>query len=465
VFWGLINTPFCVVKVLVLPISCREHLYSIYIFKELVYSRNSVLASCNFTSLYTVFNLAVVTMRMKPIPLAAYCKDFVPPVTGIGGRMAPVANTYDSSGNFAGRPRQGSLSKKRRIDEIDNIFDLSVPYPPQVFPEKPHLDLGEIKTLLVAATAAGEEVAPILDGPDIDPKIKAFGNLGMALLGLVAKIVENGIMPIAGGQTATAAAVGVATPKLGPPPPPKTSAGFRELQESLAKADTESILFDANLGNFALGNRNGLNSAFSAGIRQAAIENAEKKGLDPAESVRAMNDALDCVSEMDFVGLKSAKTKSRDPVTKAENSHFTMPIKFKFDDRNTRLHFERTIKAECGLRAVMSLPKPIREEQSLFLQAMRARYPDCAVTARPDIGSLHFIAFMKKATEKRWTRCSESVPIPCGIMLPDYKVRSAIVLPPAVNVQDAEQPMESGSASDSASGHGPDIQSLQPAQS
>jgi hypothetical protein len=390
-------------------------------------------------------------MRMKPIPLAAYCKDFVPPVTGVGGRMAPVANTYDSSGNFDGRPRQGSLSKKRKVGEIDNIFDLSVPYPPPVFPEKPQLDLGEIKTLLVAATAAGEEVAPILNEPETDPKIKAFANLGMALLGLVEKIVENGLVPMAGGQPTTAA--GTTPLKQGPPPPPKVSAGVRELKECLEKADMESILFDANLGNVSLGNRSGLNLAFSTGIRQAAIENAEKKGNDPAESVRAMNDALDCVSEMDFIGLKSAKTKSKNPVTQAENNHFTMPIKFKFEDRNTRLHFERTIKTECGLRAVMSLPKPIREEQSLFLQALRARYPDCAVSARPDIGSLHFIAFKKKATEKRWTRCSESIPIPCGVMLPDYKVRSAIVLPPAVIVQGEESRMDTESqGTDSASG-------------
>jgi hypothetical protein len=37
-------------------------------------------------------------------------------------------------------------------------------------------------------------------------------------------------------------------------------------------------------------------------------------------------------------------------------------------------------------------------------------------------------------TEKKWTRCSESVPIPAGVMLPDYRVRTVITLPPAVVV-------------------------------
>jgi hypothetical protein len=76
-------------------------------------------------------------MRIKPIPLAAYSKDFIPPVTGVGGRPSPVANLYDGSGIFPDRPRAGSLSKKRRIDEIDQVYDLSNQYPPLSVPGRP----------------------------------------------------------------------------------------------------------------------------------------------------------------------------------------------------------------------------------------------------------------------------------------------------------------------------------------
>jgi hypothetical protein len=377
-------------------------------------------------------------MKMKPIPLAAFTKDLIPPVTGLGGTLAPVANSYDTSGNFAARPRNGSLSKKRRIDEIDRVFDLSEPYPPLTPPGKPTLDMGEIKTLLVAATAAGEDIGPMLDSPDLDPKIKAFGNLGMALLGVVSAIIENGLVPLSGGPPRDAEGAG-AFKRAGPPPPPKVATGFRELKESLEKADCESILFDADLGNVTMGNRHGLNAAFSNGIRKAVLETAAAKNLDPAESVRAMNDALECVSEMDFIGLKSERSKNKDPVTNAQKEHFTMPVKLKFEDRNSRLYFEKSIKSHCGLRATMSLPRPIREEQGLFANALRARYPGDAISARPDVASMHFIAFKKGPTEKKWTRCSETIPIPNGIVLPDYKVRTSIILPPAVVVnRDAE---------------------------
>jgi hypothetical protein len=391
-------------------------------------------------------------MGLKPIPLSAYSKDMIPPVTGIGGNLQPVANSYDPTGNFAGRSRAGSASKKRKINEIDRVFDLSEPYPPLTPPAKPQLDLTEIRSLLVAATVAGEEAGKLFEEPELDPKIKTFGNLTLALLGVVSAIVENGLIPLNNGQMGASSGSGVnngggaaAAIESGtgtgsgnrdkyhpPPPPPKQASGIRELVESLDKADTESVLFDANLGNVSIGNRSNLVAAFSGGLRAAAISVAEAKGGDPAEAVRAMNDALDCVSDMDFIGIKSELQKDRAGMDTNKAKYFTMPVKLRFDDRNSRLHFEKSIKTHCGLRAVMSLPKTLREEQALFSKAMRERYPGAIISVRPDRHSLHFVAFRKETTSNRWTKCSESIPIPPGVMLPHYKSRTSITLPPAI---------------------------------
>jgi hypothetical protein len=225
---------------------------------------------------------------------------------------------------------------------------------------------------------------------------------------------------------------------------------MKELREALENADKESVLFDADLGPKPLGNRSGLASALSNGIRNLAIQNAGEKGADPAEAVRAMDDALGCVTEMDFIGIRSEKAKPRDGATNIpEKEYCSMPIRFKFEDRNTRLHFERTVKSNCNLRAVMLLPKPIREEQSAFLRALRDRYPGKIVTARPDPATLHFVAFYKGDKEKRWEKCPESIPIPIGIMLPEYKVRKFILLAPIT-----QEVMDTDTDSLSAAGTG-----------
>jgi hypothetical protein len=151
-----------------------------------------------------------------------------------------------------------------------------------------------------------------------------------------------------------------------------------------------------------------------------------------------MDDALGCVSEMDFVGIRSEKAKPRPgfPHENVVKDYCTMPVKFSFEDRSTRLHFERTIKDCCNLRAVISLPKPIREEQSAFVKALRDRYPGKIVTARPDLPTLRFVAFYKNNGERKWEKCPESIPIPAGIMLPEYQTRKTIELPQQLNTME-----------------------------
>ena len=180
---------------------------------------------------------------------------------------------------------------------------------------------------------------------------------------------------------------------------------MKELQESLERAEKETVLFDANLGLESAANRNTLATALSSGIRAAAVGIATEQERSPDNR----HDAGD-----------------------NRNGNFcTMPIKIKFDEKESRINFERTIKQNCNLRAVMSLPQPIRTEQSAFLKALRKRYPLKIVTVRPDTRSLEFVAFTKSEGDKQWTRCPETLAIPHNILLSDYNPREEIILSPS----------------------------------
>ena len=53
-----------------------------------------------------------------------------------------------------------------------------------------------------------------------------------------------------------------------PPPPPRPEPGKKELIEALNRANTESVLFGANLGDVALAHRGTLNVNFTADLRK-----------------------------------------------------------------------------------------------------------------------------------------------------------------------------------------------------
>jgi hypothetical protein len=188
-----------------------------------------------------------------------------------------------------------------------------------------------------------------------------------------------------------------------------------------------------------LANRKSLAAALSHGIRKSAIEKAKATGADPGEAVRVMDDVLSVVADMDFVGASSQKYVNKRNVSDPKNHTFcTMPIRLRFEDRNARIHFKTAIKSHCDLKAVMSLPRPIREEQAAFQRAVKQRYPDEIVTIRPDIRGASLQAFRKVAGQKGWTKCPEAIELRPGTLLPGYVPRTNFLLDPEVQVMEPD---------------------------
>jgi hypothetical protein len=362
-----------------------------------------------------------------------------------------VANTYDSSGTFQARGRAGSVKRKRSNEEIDVVFDLSEAYPPLTPPQRPKIDIVKVQGLMVAATSAAGVLRPmIVEESEIDPKTLAVAKLSLALCDAFEALVECGIMPLSSNTVSrSSGGGGTGGERMAPVPPPKpvAPAGLKELREGLEKADRESILFDADLGKVTLANRKSLAAAFSAGIRAAAVSNARAANEDPAEAVRVMDDALSVVQDMDFIGASSKPFHGKTETDLRNGTFCTMPIKFKFEDRDSRIHFETSMRKLCTLRASMSLPFAIRKEQAAFQKAIRERYPEEVTTVRVDTLSMSLQAYKKADGEKKWTKCPEKVALPPGILLQGYSPREHFVLPPLINVEagaaQSEAPMES----------------------
>jgi hypothetical protein len=350
---------------------------------------------------------------MKPILLGAY----IPPVTGVGGIPGSVvANSFDVSGNF--RPRVNS--KRMRSDDYphDNRFDLTKDFPPLSFPGKQHLDVASVSSLLVAASEAMPGIREIGEKSD-NAEVKKLAHFSCDLFKLLETIVERVVKPMADAAPLTRGDA-PAGGGSGPATFPKPDHEKRLLRETLLAAEKTSILHDANLGNMQIANKVKLNHAFSAGIREGTLKKAEEDGLDPAEAVRVTDDALSLVKDITFLGQVSKPINNK---YRPGLSHMTMPIKLVFEDRGSRIHFERTLGARCGLRATMSLPRNIRIAQAKFGEAIKDKYADRITMVRTDTEKMRFIAFHKEEGGQRWIPCPEWQEIPPNILSESYAPR------------------------------------------
>ena len=359
-----------------------------------------------------------------PIPIG----QFVPPVTGFNKSFIPVANLFDTSGNF--RQRSVSLAKRRRGpegDALDNVFDLSREFPPLRNPAPPAIDVFKIKNLLVVAANTGDDLKKIVEKGEPGGEVVMMAKSVLALYNCVEGLIEMAVLPLCSGQAWSGLGnSGSATPgrparqAAAPAPPPKPT-GERELREAMERADTESVLYDANLGAAATFNRAKLNANLSAGLKSAAVAKASTENKDVSEAVRVLDDAFSGVVDVDFIGqASSAFTNQRKADDPWNGTYCTMPVKLRFADRDSRIFFENTVRNAAGLKATQSFPKKIREEMKQFVTKIKAENPDLIVMVRPDSRSLRLNAFTKKDGEKAWTRYHESCPIPIGIMLSSH---------------------------------------------
>ena len=345
--------------------------------------------------------------NMKPVPLSAY----IPPVTGVGGNASlVVSNSFDSNGFFPTRPRANSKRRRNENDDYDR-FDITRDFPPLVLPDRQILDVAAVEALMVDAAEMVPAIRAKAEDADEPEDTRSLAKFSLKLFLLLEAVVEKAVRPLSCAPPPMGTGAGRGPPPV--PPKPKPDTQRQELIDALALADRTAILHDANLGSIPIANRQKLCGALSAGIRESALKKAEGAGADPAEAIRIADDALSLVKDMTFLGQVSKKANN---TRRPDLTHMTMPIKLEFDDRSARIHFERTMLAQCNLRASISLPKAVRTAQNKFHDLIREKYPEEITMVRTDTLGLTFKAFHKAEGGPKWLPCMEIENIPLNIL-------------------------------------------------
>jgi len=394
-------------------------------------------------------------MGLKPISASDVIRQFSPRKT-IGNtffsnnrfnnlRASSPADSVRSQSSQGGR----SQSLKRKID--DNVASsyaniaASGGAPPATAQTKSQVYIDEMFSEFARAAslcdAVSENIKSTPEGTD-KSIIAALNNICEALKitnSLQGKLLTNLAMVGPDSQDSSASMTNLGAISKRPrndvpnrsgahpqvrsskPPPAATSAPqvdpiVKKFREAVKEAEKSTLVFNLNMGKVPIMNQQTISSKATAALTEMAASTEGKFGRIPSnESVAAIDDVLSVVTGMSFYG-KATKTY-RNPRDKANSGAFcTVPVKYSFKDKDTRIRAEIVLRDTCKVNCSTPYPVILRDAIRQVVNFVKTDYPDNMVRVNVDLPKLGLrVARKPPGTNQCWKEYKHILPLPTEV--------------------------------------------------
>jgi hypothetical protein len=161
----------------------------------------------------------------------------------------------------------------------------------------------------------------------------------------------------------------------------------KKIRQEIGKAEKTITLFDLDLGQVPIINKDTLSGKFTQTIHAAATNSDEvKKGnCSPDEAREILDDILTCAN-MEFLGKGGSKKyynklKPNDPL----NGKFcTVPIKLTFKSKEERVRAEQSLRKYCKVKYSTPYPKKLRTLIGNVVKEGKQKKPEHYIRVKVD---------------------------------------------------------------------------------
>jgi hypothetical protein len=178
------------------------------------------------------------------------------------------------------------------------------------------------------------------------------------------------------------------THSLRRPSAPPVDPAVKKFRDAVKEAEKSTLVFNLNMGKVPIMNQQTISSKATTALTEMAASSEGKFGRIPSnESVAAIDDVLSVVTGMSFYG-KATKTY-RNPKDKANSGAFcTVPVKYTFKDKDTRIRAEMVLRDTCKVNCSTPYPVILRDTIRQVVNYVKNDYPDNMVRVNVDLPKL-----------------------------------------------------------------------------
>jgi hypothetical protein len=130
----------------------------------------------------------------------------------------------------------------------------------------------------------------------------------------------------------------------------------------------------------------------------------------------SIDDVLSVAKNMKFLG-KATKT-FRHASDSRSGAFCTIPVKYEFHDKNTRIFAENLLRDKCKVQCATPYPTVVRECIKQIVEQVKSEFPNTYVRVTVDTSDMCFRVYKRPMVDKgykgkkEWSSFDETVPIP-----------------------------------------------------
>jgi len=157
----------------------------------------------------------------------------------------------------------------------------------------------------------------------------------------------------------------------------------KKFKEAVKDAERSTLVFNLDMGNVPILNADTISKKATLALTSMAAKAEGKNGSMPSlDAVAAIDDVLSVTKGMNFFGKATKPYKNpKDPNT---GKYYTIPVKYDFKDKDTRIRAETTLRERCKVNCSTPYPTILRECIRQTVNHFQGKYPKDKVRVQVD---------------------------------------------------------------------------------
>ena len=183
-------------------------------------------------------------------------------------------------------------------------------------------------------------------------------------------------------------------------------------KETVREAEKSTLVFNLDMGTVPLMNTETMCKKATLALTKMAAQVEGKTDNTPSgDAIAAIDDLLSVSKGMEFFG-KTTKTyrNSRDP---ASGAFCTVPVKYTFSDRETRVKAEQILRSRCKVNCSTPYPMILRECIKQTAEHFKGKYPGDLIRVSVLTNKFALKVLRKPAgADTVWAELDRTIPLP-----------------------------------------------------